>query len=252
VEMEKFMVEVEDGLLEQGIPLYLRQDQEEEEEGSGASFGASSSPSSGLMSYPPLAYLLNSFLIGVNFLRECPLLSLRDKLLSLLGKVFRDLCNFLVLSSDDIKLKGKKYIIDSSNDKTNGGDKTSSQHTLYEANMDRVYASKIIDDVIPHCLDCFKMIFSSPTSTSPTTTSDFLEAALLKKSDLQFLASIKEAEQSCRKVLVNGSLVRTLEAASPPVPPVHNSLGATKNTEPSSNTTTTSTSTTTASAAVAT
>jgi hypothetical protein len=229
VEMEKFMVEVEDGLLEQVIPLYLRQDQEEEE-GSGSGSGSGnvsgsdtltassthpSPSSSGLMSYPPLAYLLNSFLIGVNFLRECPLLSLRDQLLALFEQVFRDLCNFLVLSGDDIKMKGKKFILDSPPAKDRHGSKSSTQNTVsYEENMDKVYASKIMDEVIPHCLDCFKLIFSSDPSQQLSSDS---KNNLVNTGDLQFLTNIREVEESCRKVLVSGSLVQRNPTLTPPV-----------------------------------
>ena len=229
VETEKFLVEVDDGLLEQAIPLFLRQDREEEKETEGggedsASRTTASSSLSGLMSYPPLAYLLNSFLIGVNFLRDCPLLSLRDQLLLLFEQVLRDLCNFLVLSSDDLKTKGRKFILDSMSGTTGAkstfsGQNQNSATVSYEENMDKVYAAQIMDEVIPHCFDCFKIIFTSYTTSKQPACSVSTED-LMKKSHLQFLTNIKDIEENCRKVLVSGSLipVNTTPTPTPPSP----------------------------------
>jgi hypothetical protein len=162
---------------------------------------------------------MNSFLVGMNFLRECPLLSLRDQLMSVLEEVFRDLCNFLVLSSDDIKQKGKKYISEVKTASKNGDMKAaavaSENNQLYEENMDKVYAAKIIDDVIPHCLECFQIIFAPTSSPSPG------DHWLVNRSVEQFASDVRSVEVVCRKLLVSGSLVQPANARTATAKQIH-------------------------------
>jgi hypothetical protein len=196
VEMEKCMVEVEDGLVEQMMPLYLQQDSGNGNEESSAT-SSQTSLSSALMSYPPLAYLMNSFLTGMNFLRDCPLLSLRDALLTLIEDIFRDLCHFLVMSSDGIRRKGHKFANNESTSYQEVG-------THSDERMDQVYALKLIDEVIPYSLECFRLIFNACDGGG-----DFQ-----RKSDAQFVENTKDIEIICRDILANGGLVLTITTSS--------------------------------------
>jgi len=77
---EKFVLESEEYSREQVIPLYLRQELNEADDQAAASpmpvrrSGQEDVPApTGLLAFPPLAYLLNAFLSGFNLLRECPI-----------------------------------------------------------------------------------------------------------------------------------------------------------------------------------
>lgn len=91
-----------------------------------------------LMKYPPLAYLLNALLGCLNFLRECPLLTVRsyclpahrrytateivtllpyhvqvrDDILQILGTFVGEICSFLCEQKLTIRNLGKKYFGD--------------------------------------------------------------------------------------------------------------------------------------------
>ena len=88
-----------------------------------------------LMKYPPLAYLVNALLGCLNFLRECPLLTVsggwgsvsrnqktifrfflrmqvRDDVLQILGSFVGEICAFLCDQKLTIRNLGKKYFGD--------------------------------------------------------------------------------------------------------------------------------------------
>ena len=78
---EKFILESEDSSRnEQIIPLYLKQELNDADDKASASpmpvrrSGHDDVPApASLLAFPPLAYLLNSFLSVFNLLRECPI-----------------------------------------------------------------------------------------------------------------------------------------------------------------------------------
>jgi hypothetical protein len=140
----------------QVIPLYLKQDQPTGDEITGSSRKQNDDVPAppAVMAYPPLAYFLNSILSGLNFLRECPMLSAKDALLAGLIAVLLDSCSFFVGLSSDIGARGMKYL-------PHGGQARGSSGNEKSANlsMDKQYASMLAQELLPHVLVCFEHIF---------------------------------------------------------------------------------------------
>ena len=196
ISTERFVVEVDEVAKEQMIPLYLRQDQVGAGDDAvltgaagGASGGTSTTMSRGranddvvapaaAMTYPPLAYLLNALLTGLNFLRECPLLSAKEALHGELASVMRDCCSFLVGIAGDLRMRGSKYLPQSNIAVKNKG-KGASDDTMSAAAaatsslpMDKQYALVYVQEVIPHVLVCFEHVYTiDPTATTTAAPS---------------------------------------------------------------------------------
>jgi hypothetical protein len=151
---ERFIVEIDDVAREQVIPLYLKQDSTSAEEITTPMKRMNDDVPAppAVMAYPPLAYLLNSILTGLNFLRECPLLSAVDVLLSDLVDVLLDACVYFVGLSSDIRTRGAKYI-------PVLGAKRGLESSVSVLSMDKQYASMLAQEVLPHALSCFDHIF---------------------------------------------------------------------------------------------
>jgi Dor1-like family len=155
---ERFVLESEEYSREQVIPLYLRQDLNEADDQASASpmpvrrSGNEDVPApSSLLAFPPLAYLLNSFLSGFNLLRECPVLRLRDEILEKLSSVLEECCMYLIQHSESIASRGAKYLSDKSKGKiSDSGMK-----------LNEMYAMKVMNEFIPHVLACFEHVFPS-------------------------------------------------------------------------------------------
>lgn len=179
----------------QVIPLYLRQDQPfGDDPGSSPALSKRINDDvpapANIMAYPPLAYFLNSILNGLNFLRECPMLSAKDALLGELVAVLIDSCSFFVGLSSDISVRGAKYLpqgggAPNKNSKTGmgngnsngngiGSDKEKSNIVL---SMDKQYAIILAQELIPHVLLCFEHVFMDqlPQQTSTTTSKLFID-----------------------------------------------------------------------------
>ena len=191
ISTERFVVEVDEVAKEQMIPLYLRQDQVgagDDAALTGNAGGASGVPSTSrgrtnddvvapaaAMTYPPLAYLLNALLTGLNFLRECPLLSAKEALHSELASVMRDCCSFLVGIAGDLRMRGNKYLPQSNvaavKNKGKGADDTSSTASPATSSlpMDKQYALVYVQEVIPHVLVCFEHVYTTDPATATTT-----------------------------------------------------------------------------------
>ena len=202
VDHGKIMVEDEDGLVEHSVPLYLRQDADDSHNKGGSEntakpTGEMSSPD--LMSYPPLAYLLNSFLTGLNFLKGCPLLSLRDRLITQLEEIFGELCMYVVRKREFIATNGKKHMLASSS--MSSDDPKGHTNEMCGKNMDKVYGALIVDEVITRCLDCMKVMYL-PFNSMQNTTSKVSD-----NSDKYFISKIKEVDEGCRKLMSEGNLI---------------------------------------------
>jgi hypothetical protein len=170
------------------IPLYLRQDQAVGDEMSPIKLKSVDEVSApiAVMTYPPLAYLLNTILSGLNFLRECPLLIAKDILFSELSTVLQDSWNFFVSLAADIRTRGLNYlaapgtILARNKAKTKkpvtvpGADE---QQEAEEAALDKLYARAIAQDFIPHVLICFESIFNASTQTQEESGSGAAGAA---------------------------------------------------------------------------
>ena len=110
-----------------------------------------------VMAYPPLAYFLNSILSGLNFLRECPMLSAKEAILAELVGVLLDSCVFFVELSSDISVRGAKYLPQES---TGRAGAVGAEKAGAVLSMDAQYASVLAQELIPHILVCFEHIYN--------------------------------------------------------------------------------------------
>jgi hypothetical protein len=144
------------------IPLYLKQDQASVDD-----LGVSPALTrklnddvpapAAVMAYPPLAYFLNSILSGLNFLRECPMLSAKEALLAELVGVLLDSCVFFVELSSDISVRGAKYL---PQEAAGRGAATGTEKASTALSMDAQYAAVLAQELIPHILVCFEHIYN--------------------------------------------------------------------------------------------
>ena len=157
--------------------MYLRQDQafgDDATSSSGASKRANDDvpAPSAVMAYPPLAYFLNSILNGLNFLRECPMLSAKDALLGELIAVLIDSSSFFVGLSSDVCARGAKYLPQGGvqnknkrrgseivNESGNGNLHGEQEKNISSLSMDKQYAIMLAEELLPHVLLCFEHIF---------------------------------------------------------------------------------------------
>lgn len=151
------------------MPLFAHHDSPERDMSSTGTGTASAisthtfEPPNILASFPPLAYFLNTLLIGLNFIRECPFTSLRDKLRHLLEQELMGMCLFVVSVHEDVRAKGKKYLT------------SLPSNTALEAvhpdpldhRMDIIYVRCIVKYLLPHVLKCFQLVFWSDTTMTP-------------------------------------------------------------------------------------
>lgn len=116
-----------------------------------------------ILSYPPLSYLLNSLLAGLNLLRECPMTTARSILLSDLGAVFSEFVEYFIKISDEVLAKGSKYFgnrttsISIAINKKNATPNTSSD----SISLSKLYAAAIAHEILPHVLLCFDIIYKT-------------------------------------------------------------------------------------------
>jgi hypothetical protein len=144
---------------EQVVPLYLSQEKAGGADSSLGGFGSPHKRSSDdvpapvpVMSFPPLAFLLNSLLAGLNFLRECPLLSAREAVLSHLKTALVAAAELMPLLAKDIRTKGGKYLQGQGQ------------------GLDTMYARCLACELIPHVLACFDHIFTAPRPSSSSSS----------------------------------------------------------------------------------
>jgi len=109
------------------------------------------------MRFPPIAYLLNSLLTHMNYIRECPLVTTEQPALQLLVSVFRNICAFLVQKAAEVRNVGDKYLGGTRGKKvpakSTADDKTADH-------MDALYAQALAQELLPHLLLCFESIFN--------------------------------------------------------------------------------------------
>ena len=161
---ERFVVEFDDVAKEQVVPLFLSQEQ--------AATGGddkSSSPAvtkrasddvpapTAIMTYPPIAYLMNALLCGLNFLRECPIVSAKEEIFSELRTILIGFIEYFASLAREIRSKGSKYLSSSAAGKVSDED-----------SLDKQYARALLRDFLPHVLSCFDHIYSPSTSTGGT------------------------------------------------------------------------------------
>lgn len=152
-------------------------------------------PPVALLAFPPLAYLLNTLLSGLNFLKDTPLVAVQDKILSHLEVILKDACHFLVSVSDDVRTKGKKYF-------SSSPDLIRAAGTLQPGCMDRVYATVINDELIMHALRCFQMIYFGDVEGEKTKRKkDAKDSPIVLEEKLQEIA------ENCASTLLSAGLI---------------------------------------------
>lgn len=196
---------------EQVVPLYIQNDSSSNNMNSisNVNVGNSNRKSfeeivapSCVLCYPPLAFLLNALLSGLNFLRECPMATARGALLYELELVLLDFVRYFIDIADEMETKSSKYFDNSNYKKQNKGkinnntnnnnrnNNISGLSSIAEINnsneliddekekekvsLTRRYASCMAHEVLPHVLRCFQGIFifkSFSSSSGPTPTS---------------------------------------------------------------------------------
>jgi hypothetical protein len=121
-----------------------------------------------LMRYPPLAYLLNCLLSSLNYIRECPLVTVKEEVGAALQAAFEELSAYLVDRSTDVRELGSKYFGDGYMRQTlnlfgaKGGDAggSASSQGVSEEKMDKEYAMAMAHELFPHLLICLETIFN--------------------------------------------------------------------------------------------
>lgn len=238
---ERFTVEVEDAFRDHIIPLFSTDHLETAEQEAANPTGTGSGNITTddelkyiaeLMMYTPVAYLCNDALETINFLRECPLHSTRQKLLHKLEECFLDCCQFIIAQSSQIRSIGSKYLYSSnaaSSNQTRGkkpevkkmSDKSDplflirnrsyvsiTTEELESENtprwLDCMYARAFCQILLPHILRQFDLIFDTQPSTiatsSAATTSKSTSVTSKSKADsLRVQTNLTEINKSLSK-----------------------------------------------------
>lgn len=120
-----------------------------------------------LMRFPPIAYLLNSLLTNLNYIRECPLVTTELPALAAVFAVFQNICAYLVQKSSEVRHAGEKYLgaskLDKKKTKTSG-DTTNAGAAEKKEPMDHLYAQAIALELLPHVLLCIDTIFGAQSA----------------------------------------------------------------------------------------
>lgn len=115
-----------------------------------------------LMRFPPIAYLLNSLLTQLNYIRECPLVTTEQPALAAVFAVFQNVSAYLVQKSTEVRQSGERYLgaskLDRKKTKAAVGEPASVEK---KEPMDHLYAQAIALELLPHVLLCSDTIFSA-------------------------------------------------------------------------------------------
>lgn len=162
-----------------------------------------------LLRFPPLAFLLNSFLSQINYLRECPIVTLEQPAADLLFAVFADVSAYIVEKKADIRRLGGKYFTGGvggvlkdlpsqstghhrrrREDALDSSAATADSGSSGEASMDQLYGRVVALELMPHVLFCFDTIFN-PNTVKVDSRMKLLESRTAQKSagppSLQYL-----------------------------------------------------------------
>jgi hypothetical protein len=193
-----------------------------------------------IMSFPPLAYLLNAVLCVLNQLRECPLMLAREACLQQIARMLEGVCQHLVFNSDDLRTRCTKYqeqiLSDSRSRRQKKGLDTvtvtpitgipnalsTDEDTITPSRPveqppispfgDIHYAKCIAQDVVPHVLYCFDCVFPQPTVTSaskrsaPSLSQGYHVDKLSDRPDI-LSSDTHQVLASCWQILSKGRLL---------------------------------------------
>lgn len=116
------------------------------------------------MRFPPIAYLLNSLLTHLNYIRECPLVTTEQPVIAAVFAVFQNVCAYLVQKSADVRQVGDKYLGSSKTDKRKTSAAGDSAGATKREPMDHLYAQAIALELVPHVLLCIDTIFGAQSA----------------------------------------------------------------------------------------
>jgi hypothetical protein len=218
VSNEKFSTDIDDQMREQVVPLYLSQDKEKD--GLGKEFsmskpvGTKSTMSdevaapSALMTFPPLAYLLNAILSSLNFLRECPMSVAEGAVLAELSSVLEDVCTYIHSIGADLQRRGRKYFGASADGGKKNGGESSAEGAAGEC-IDQLYGDALAKELIPHAIYCLEKIYGSkPAGSSLTPKSASTQNKISKLSDAKDKLSLRGYAHLSRCWAALGELVQ--------------------------------------------
>ena len=147
----------EDRSREQIVPLYVRQDHTSSL--ATASVGEAQKRGNkevvapqALTEFPPLAFLLNSFLHALNLLRECPLASLRGEALLIVRGAMLAASETFVKEAAGLRERGGKYLA-YGNMEDKGAQEGNQRH------LDEMYARAMGCELFPHVALCLDSVF---------------------------------------------------------------------------------------------
>lgn len=116
-----------------------------------------------LLRYPPIAYLLNSHLSILNYVKDCPLKSIQNKVLLTIESFLNSTCRLILEKAPEIRAKGDKYLGDAYQKKGEKA-KTSSSTMTNTDRLDYLYVDAIGRELIPHLLLCYECIYNTRNS----------------------------------------------------------------------------------------
>lgn len=141
---ERFVTESDGVRREHVIPLYLHNNDNVVE--SGASVDEEETAPLVIMGFPSLGHLTNGVLSALNFLKDCPILDVRENTMSVLFDLFKGILQLLERESKRIIERGSKY-----------------NKVYYEKStsqkLDEILASVCLNEIFPHSLRCYGKIY---------------------------------------------------------------------------------------------
>lgn len=150
---ERYVTESDGVRREHVIPIYLHSSEQsgDKESGSNGTVEGSepdeeNAPPQVVMSFPSLAHLLNGILTALNFLKDCPLLDIRESALRELLNLFTNVSHLIHKDSKILRDRGVKY-------NKIQYDKVATQK------LDEILSCICLNEIYPHALRCFGKLY---------------------------------------------------------------------------------------------
>eukprot|EP01034_Spumella_vulgaris_P021669 gene21669-27710_t len=183
-----------------------------------------------LMRFPPLAYLANSVVTTLNFLRECPLVTVKSCVLQEILNLSNELSVFIASKSTEICKAGTKYLSEDQSKGAGGKSKVSSASSNLSAvaapTMSVLYGQAVALDLFPHLLLCLEAIYSPSahkivervrnfklkhafnSSSKPNQQSSYLVMSGAQGAELLGKALFAKLNESCWRTLQSAELLQ--------------------------------------------
>lgn len=156
---ERYVTESDGVRREQVIPLYLHNSDKPSDFPTADAIGEDLAakeenlPPEIIMNFPSLAHLTNGILAALNFVKDCPVLDIKEGVMSELVNVFQGVLQLIEKDSKRIAERGAKY-------NKIQYDKAASQK------MDEILSLVCLNEIFPHLLNCFGKLY--PTANFKT------------------------------------------------------------------------------------